>query len=186
MNVMLYVSDIYTTAPESFKTPVQRRTYQALKKLGIPYERVETDEAITMEDCVAIDEKLKMKMVKTLFLTNKQQAAFYVFVTTGEKHFDSSAFCAALDVPRVSFAPAVLMEEVLGVKVGAATVFGVLLDAAGEVRVVIDRDVANEEYYGCSDGTTTGYMKIRTSDIIDRFLPYADHPATIIDMPQAE
>lgn len=67
---MFYVSEIKTTRPESFKTELQMKTYDTLEKLHIPYERVDTDEAITMEDCTAIDEKLDMKMVKTLFLCN--------------------------------------------------------------------------------------------------------------------
>jgi Ala-tRNA(Pro) deacylase len=31
------------------------------------------------------------------------------------------------------------------------------------VQVVFDKDVVSEEWYGSSDGTTTGYMKIRTA-----------------------
>lgn len=31
---------------------------------------------------------------------------------------------------------------------------------------VFDRDVAKEEWYGCSDGTTTGYLKVRTEQIV--------------------
>ena len=68
---MIFVSDIYTTAPTEFKTPLQQKAYEAMEKLDIPFERVDTDEAITMEDCIAIDEKLNMKMVKTLFLCNR-------------------------------------------------------------------------------------------------------------------
>lgn len=38
---------------------------------------VNTDEAITMEDCIQIKRKLDMKMVKTLFLCDRQQTKFY-------------------------------------------------------------------------------------------------------------
>jgi len=179
---MFYVSEIFTSSPATFSTPLQRRAYRALEKLNIPFERVETDEAITMEDCVLINQKLNMKMVKTLFLCNKQQTDFYLFVTTGGKRFNSADFCAALDIPRVSFAPAKLMDEILGTKIGAATVFSALLDADGEVHIIIDSEVAQEEWYGCSDGTTTGYMKISTSDVLEKLLPYADHTPTIISL----
>lgn len=74
---MFFVSDIYTTAPCQFETKLQEKTYLTLNLLSIPFERVNTDEAITMDDCVQIDEKLNMKMVKTLFLCNRQQTAFY-------------------------------------------------------------------------------------------------------------
>ena len=182
VSAMFYVSEIFTTAPDTFTTPLQRRAYRAPEKLSIPFERVETDEAITMEDCVLINQKLNMKMVKTLFLCNKQQTDFYLFVTTGDKRFNSADFCAALNIPRVSFAPAKLMEEILGAKIGAATVFSALRDADNEVHIIIDKDVAQEEWYGCSDGTTTGYMKISTVDVLERLLPYADHTPEIINI----
>lgn len=47
---MLSVSDIYTTAPSEFKTKLQKKTYGTLQDLHIPFERVDTDEAITMEE----------------------------------------------------------------------------------------------------------------------------------------
>ena len=62
---MFYVSKPYNTAPAQFGNALQEKTCGALEHLNIPFERVDTDEAITMEDCVQIDEQLKMKMVKT-------------------------------------------------------------------------------------------------------------------------
>ena len=47
-----------------------------------------------------------------------------------------------------------------------ATIFSSLIDDQMQVHIVIDKDVLKEDYYGCSDGTTTGYMKIKTEDII--------------------
>ena len=179
---MFYVSEIFKTPPMSCLTPLQETVYQTLDELQIPYERVDTDEAITMEDCVLIDEKLDMKMVKTLFLCNRQKNTFYLFVTAGDKPFRSRAFSDALGVSRVSFAPAELMQEMLGTKIGAATVFSALLDTARDVRFVFDRDVLKEEWYGCSDGTTTGYMKVRTEKILKEFLPFTGRAFQVIEV----
>lgn len=173
---------LLATVPENFTTALQEKTYHALTDLQIPFERVKTDEAITMEDCVQINEKLDMKMVKTLFLCNRQQTAFYLFIMAGDKPFRAKDFSAALDVARVSFAPAELMEQMLGTKIGAATVFSALLDTENVVRIVFDRDVLSEEWYGCSDGTTTGYMKVKTGQILHSFLPYAKHTPLIIEV----
>ena len=177
---MFNISDIYTTAPTDFKTPLQQETYKALSHLNIPFERVDTDEAITMEDCLLINQKLDMKMVKTLFLCNRQKTLFFIFVTCGDKSFNSGTFSKAMNCSRVSFASEDLFLEMLGTKIGAATVFSSLKDLNGDIHIVIDQDVANEEYYGCSDGTTTCYLKIKTSDILQKFLPYAKHKAHII------
>ena len=179
---MFSVSDIYTTPPDTFDTPLQMETYRALQSLHIPFERVETEEAITMEDCVSINRRLDVNMVKTLFLCNRQQTAFYLFITTGDKPFQSKSFSNALGVSRVSFAPAKLMEQMLRTKIGAATVFSALLDKNETVRIVMDQDVAAEEWYGCSDGTTTGYMKLKTAHVIHTFLPYTGHTPSMIEV----
>lgn len=179
---MFYVSEIQTEAPSHFQTSLQEQVYKTLETLRIPFQRVDTDEAITMEDCVAIDKKLDMKMVKTLFLCNRQQTAFYLFITMGDKPFRSKDFSNALEVSRVSFAPASQMETMLGTKIGAATVFSSLLDSENRVRIVFDKDVIAEEWYGCSDGTTTGYMKVRTEDICQKFLPFTKHTLSVIEV----
>ncbi len=179
---MLYVSEIQTKAPSRFQIRLQELVYEALGKLQIPFERVDTDEAITMEDCADIDEKLDMRMVKTLFLCNRQRTQFYLFITVGNKLFRSKDFSHALGVARVSFAPAEDMETMLGTKIGAATVFSSLLDEENKVQIIFDKEVLSEEWYGCSDGTTTGYMKIRTEDIYRKFLPYTRHTAVVIEV----
>lgn len=148
----------------------------------ILFECVETDEVLSMEDCIAINKKLDMEMVKTLFLCNRQQTVFYLFITTGSKPFRSRDFSNVLGVSRVSFAPAKLMETMLGTKIGAATVFSAILDKQNAVQIVLDKDVADSEWYGCSDGLTTSYMKIKTEYITDTFLQAVNHIPAIIEV----
>ena len=176
---MFYISEIMNVVPTTFKTALQKTVYETLEKLNIPFERVDTGEAITMDDCVAINEKLDMKMVKTLFLCNRQQTDFYLFVTRGDKPFRSKDFSHALGIARVSFSPAELLYDMLQTPVGAATALSTLVDTKNRVKVVFDDEVVHEEWYGCSDGTTTGYLKLRTADII-RYLDYTAHYLMII------
>ena len=179
---MIKISEIKNTVPTAFQSKLQEKVYAVLDELAIPFERVDTDEVITMEDCIEVNKKLNMEMVKTLFLCNRQQTEFYLFVTKGDKPFCSKDFSSALDISRVSFAPAELMETMLDTKIGAATVFSSIIDTDNRVHIVFDKDILNEEYYGCSDGVTTGYMKIRTDDIINKLLPYTKHSLKIIEV----
>lgn len=179
---MFYISDIYNNEPKKFNTELEEKVYKTLKELNIGYERVETDEAITMEDCVEINKKLDMKMVKTLFLCNRQKTKYYLFITCGDKRFDSKKFSNELDISRVSFADENSMDQMLKTKIGAATIFSVLIDKENKINIIIDKDVLKEEYYGCSDGTTTCYLKIKTSDVIDKILGYSKHNKKIINM----
>ncbi len=179
---MINVSQVMTDIPKKFKTPLHELTYKTLLQLEIPFERVENDEAVTMEDCIQIDERLNMKTVKTLFVTNRQQTDFYLFVTPGDKPFRTKDFSFALGISRVSFATPEKLLEIMGTKVGAATVFGLLQDSARDVRLVFDRQVLQSEWYGCTDTTTTGYMKIPTRDVIEKLVPYTNHTYTVIDV----
>lgn len=179
---MINVSEIKNTAPKEFKTQLQEKIYKTLEMLEIPYERVDTDEVITMDDCIVVNKKLNMKMVKTLFLCNRQKTDFYLFITCGDKAFSSKNFSTALGISRVSFAPAELMESMLKTKIGAATIFSTLIDEDNKVHIILDKDVITEEYYGCSDSTTTGYMKIRTDDIVNKFLSFTKHTPVVIEV----
>ncbi|MGL9727230.1 prolyl-tRNA synthetase associated domain-containing protein [Enterococcus sp. DIV0756] len=179
---MVLVSEAFTTVPESYSTPLQENVYQVLQDLEMAFQRVETEEVITMEDCQQINERLDMDMVKTLFLCNRQKTNFYLFVTCGDKPFKSKEFSQALDIARVSFASAEQMDAMLGTKIGAATIFSTLLEEAKQVQLVLDKDVCEQEYYGCSDGTTTGYLKLKTSDVLEKFLPYVKRQPKIIEV----
>ena len=44
--------------------------------------------------------------------------------------------------------------------------------------MIFDQEVADSEYYGCSDGTTTGYMKVE--DILTKILPHSRHKYKVI------
>ena len=163
---MFYISEIKLAAPETFVSSLQQKVYAKLAQLNIAFERVDTDEAITMDDCVAINQALDMEMVKTLFLCNRQQTEFYLFVTKGDKPFRSKEFSHALGISRVSFAPAELMLSMLGTPVGAATALSAVV-APSNVSFVFDKDVVGQPSYGCSDGATTSYMKLHIEDVFN-------------------
>ena len=179
---MIYVSEPYSAVPSVFRNDLHRKVYETLGRLSIPFVRVDTDEAITMDDCVAIAEKLETPVVKTLFLCNRQQTNFYLFVTTSDKPFSTKNFSRAMEISRVSFASAEQLESMLGTKVGSASVLSLLHDADHRVQLVIDRQALEATWYGCSDTTTTGYMKLPTEALLHTFLPFVGHVPTMIDV----
>lgn len=179
---MMTVSRAHNHPPAVFQTPLQKQVYQTLALLNMPFWRVDTSPAITMEDCAPIDAELQVKTVKTLFLCNRQQTRFYLFVTPGDKPFCTRNFSHALGVSRLSFAPAEKLPELLGTAVGATTVFSTLLPSARDVALYFDRQALQTEWYGCSDGTTTGYLRVRTGDLLGRFLPHVERDVQPVDV----
>ena len=180
---MIHVSEVKTDVPAEFRSELQRKVYETLTGLSIPFERVDNEPAVTMEDCLAINERLHVNTSKTLFLCNRQQTQFYLFVTRGDKPFRTKDFGAALGISRVSFAPESFLGPMLGTEVGATTVFSTLLERSAAVHVVIDEDVLAEEYYGGTDGTTTGYLRFPAKDLTEKFLPFTGREYQIITQP---
>ena len=177
---MFKVSDPISTPPPVFETPLRKAVYETFVRLGITFERVDTDPGLTMEDCQHIDTKIGCRIVKTLFLCNRQQTEFYLYVTTDDKPFVTRDFCGALGIPRVSFASAEWLWEKTGVEVGATTVLSAILPEAGSVHVVMDRSVAESEWFACTDGTATCFVKFRTADLLEKYLPASGHVPVLI------
>ena len=177
---MIRCSEPVSTPPAAFRSPLEEAVYAALERLDIPFTRIDNDPALTMEDCIAVDAALQVKTVKTLLLCNRQQTEFYLYVTPGDKPFVTKDFGKSLGISRVSFAPQDLLLPMLGTVLGATTIFSTLLAAPGSFHLVMDRSVAESEWYGCTDGTTTCYLRIATRDLLHRFLPTVPFPLTLI------
>ena len=177
---MIHTSEIKSEAPAVFVNETQRLVYAALERLEIPFGRIDNDPAVTMEDCIAIDQALGVPTVKTLLLCNRQQTVFYLYVMPGDKPFSTKDFGAALQISRVSFAPAAMLQEFLGTEVGATTPLSLVADTQDRVRLIIDKAAVAPESVGCPDGTTTCYMRIRTADLLQKFIPATNHEPTFI------
>ena len=177
---MIHTGEILSEAPAVYVNDTQRKVYATLERLGIPFGRIDNDPAVTMEDCAAIDAALGVPTVKTLLLCNRQQTTFYLYVMPGDKPFITKEFGAALQISRVSFAPAEKLHELLGTEVGATTPLSLVADPENRVRLIIDKAAVAPEAVGCPDGTTTCYMGLRTADLLERFLPETGHEATFI------
>ena len=177
---MIHTSEIKTAAPAEFASETQRKVYAALERLGIPFARIDNDPAVKMEDCIAIDRTLGIPTVKTLLLCNRQQTVFYLYVMPGDKPFSTKDFGAALQISRVSFAPAAMLHEFLGTEVGATTPLSLVADPEHRVRLIIDRAAVAPAAIGCPDGTTTCYMRLSTADLLENFIPATGHVPTFI------
>ena len=165
-----YVSEPMATVPPTYKSAAQQTIFETLTALGIPFLRVDTGDGTTMEACIPIGERLQNPVIKTVFVTNRQQTRFWLYVTDPALPFVTKDFCGALAIPRVSFASAEKLWELTGVEVGATTILSAILPQAEEVHLVMDRGVAESPFYACTDGTATCFLKLRTSDLLERFL----------------
>ena len=176
------ISQIYDTAPAEERSAVEQRTYETLQKLHIPFTRVDHDTAQTMEDCVAIGEKLGVVICKNLVLTPRNKSTFYLLCMPDDKPFSTKDFSKQIGSSRLSFASPEDMEALLGVQPGSASILALMNDPDHRVKLCVERSVWDAEWFGCHPCRNTSSLRLKTSDIKTVFLPYTGHEATVVDL----
>ena len=156
------------------------RCYDLLDKLGVSYQRIDHEEANTMEACAAIDEALKATICKNLLLCNRQKTSFYLLMIVGDKHFKTSVFSKQIGSSRLSFADPEYMEAFLDITPGSVSVLGLMNDHAGRVQLVIDEDVLKGEFFGCHPCINTSSLRIATKDLMEKIIPAMGHEPIIV------
>ena len=164
----------------SGREPREVRTYDLLDRLGIEYLRTDHAPATTMEVCKDIDGVLEVLICKNLFLCNRQQTQFYLLMMPGDKPFKTKDLSAQLGVARLSFAGEGFMEQFLDLHPGSVSGLGLMNDAQGRVRLVIDEEGLRGEYLGCHPCQNTSSIKLRTEDLLRKFLPAVRHEPTVV------
>jgi len=156
--------------------------YELLEKLQIPYLRLDHEAAATVEDCHGVDEALGIHICKNLFLRNRQKTDFYLLMMPGLKKFKTKELSSQLGTARLSFAEAAYMEEFLHITPGSVSVMGLMNDKDHRVRLLIDRELLQEAFIGCHPCVNTASLKIRTEDLLEKFLPYVGHEYTAVEL----
>ena len=100
----------------------------------------------------------------------------------GVKKFVTKDVSRQIGSSRLSFADSGYMEEFLNITPGSVSVLGLMNDTGHKVRLLIDREIAESEYVGCHPCINTSSLKIRTSDILEKFLPYTGHKPVIVEL----
>ena len=162
------------------------KSYDLLDSLGIEYERADHEAAMTMEACEEIDAVLGVKICKNLFLTNRQQTAFYLLLIPADKPFKTKDLSAQIGSSRLSFGSHELMEELLDITPGSLSVLGLMNDLDHDVTLLIDEDLLGSEYFGCHPCINTSSVKFRTADLVEKLIPALKHRPTMVSLPISE
>lgn len=193
---------IYKGRPEdtSNRQPRETRVYDLLDSLGIEYERLDHDPAMTMEVCAQIDaaferttleafksdlaeDKAKHAIIcKNLFLCNRQKTKFYLLMIPGDKKFLTKDLSQQINSARLSFADGEAMQKYLDVLPGSVSVMGLMNDADNVVQLLIDSDVLQSEYVGFHPCMNTSSLRLKLKDLTDKILPAIHHEPIVVKL----
>ena len=161
------------------------RVYDFLDKLGVQYQRIDHEAAMTMEACEEVDRILgdDTTICKNLFLCNRQKTDFYLLLMPGEKPFKTKFLSKQIGTARLSFADGEQMEEYLNITPGSLSLMGLIFDKEKKVHLVIDKEVLDEENFGCHPCINTSTLLMKTSDVKEKILPALGHEYQVVELP---
>lgn len=174
---------LFSGRPEDERLEKELRCYDLLDSLGIEYMRADHEHADTIEACHQVEKVLGCEICKNLLLTNRQMTDIYLLLMPGDKPFKTKILSKQIGSARLSFASAEQMLEHLDISPGSVSVLGLMNDREKRVRLLIDRELLQQEYIGCHPCINSSTLKIKTVDIINKLLPAVEHEATYVELP---
>ncbi len=157
------------------RLPKEVRVYDFLDGLGIAYQRIDHEAAMTMEACREIDRVLDATICKNLLLCNRQNTEFYLLLMPGDKPFRTRELSKQIGSSRLSFAAPEYMEKYLDITPGSLSVLGLMNDRENRVKLLIDRDILEGEYFGCHPCINTSSLRLRTEELVQKIIPALGH-----------
>lgn len=182
------VTNLYNGRPTDLSGRLDKeiRVYDMLDSLGIEYCRIDHTPAGKMEACREIDERLGVVICKNLFLCNRQKTRFYLLMMPADKPYRTRIFSKLAGSSRLSFGTPEDMERLLDLTPGSVSILGLMNDKDCVVKLYIDQDVLDGEYIGCHPCINTSSLRMKTSEVVEKFLPAVHHEYTAVTMPYDE
>lgn len=162
------------------------RVYDLLDSLGILYQRIDHEAAMTIEACHEIDRILDAFICKNLFLCNRQETDFYLLMMPGDKKFKTKELSAQLGCTRLSFASEKHMKEFLDITPGSVSVMGLMNDTENRVQLLIDEELLSQEYIGCHPCINTSSLRLKKDDLLQRIIPAMKHVPQFVKLSDKE
>ena len=151
---------------------------QRLKDLKIETTTHEHPPLLTVEDSKRLRGDLPGGHCKNLFFKDRKDQ-YWLVVMLEDRKVDIKALEKRLGSARLTFASPERLWQVLGVKPGSVTPFGLINDREVQVRVVLDQAMMEMDLLNYHPLVNTRTTAIRSADLL-RFIEACGHrPATL-------
>ncbi len=159
--------------------PEEGPVVDALSALGIAFERYEHP---PVASAVAAEEHwsgIDAAHCKNLFLRNQKGTRHYLVILKHLKRADLRAVADQIGDGKLSFGSPERLKAHLGVTPGSVSPFGLVHDAAHDVRVCIDRDLKHSPRISFHPNINTATLVISYADF-ERFLASCRNPVQYV------
>ena len=146
----------------------------ALRDLGIPYERIDHPPVATVAEAEAHWGGVDAAHCKNLFLRNQKGDRHYLVIVSASKRVDLRHVANQIGDGKLSFASPERLMKYLGVTPGSVSPFGLIHDPARHVQVFLDSDLARSNRITFHPNDNTATLVLSFADF-QRFLAHVGH-----------
>ena len=168
--------------PQDKRIDKEERVYDLLDQLNIDYQRIDHEEANTMEVCLEIEKTLKSTICKNLFLVNSNKSQYYLLMLKENKKFKTKMISKQINSSRLSFGSDEKMLEYLDITPGSVSLLGLMNDHDFKVQLLIDKDLLQDEYLGCHPCINTSSLRIKIKDVFEKIIPSLHHEPIFVEV----
>ena len=174
--------ELVTGRPQDKRIDKEERVYDLLDQLNIDYQRLDHQEANTMEVCLEIEKNLKSTICKNLFLVNSNKSQYYLLMLKENKKFKTKMISKQINSSRLSFGSDEKMLEYLDITPGSVSLLGLMNDHDFKVQLLMDKDLLQDEYLGCHPCINTSSLRIKMKDVFEKIIPSLHHEPIFVEV----
>jgi Ala-tRNA(Pro) deacylase len=164
-------------------TPQEARVREALAGLGIAFDRHEHPPVATAVEADEHWSGIDAAHCKNLFLRNQKGTRHYLVIVKHPKRADLRAVAEQIGDGKLSFASPERLMAHLGVTPGSVSPFGLINDAAHDVRVFLDRDLEKAARISFHPNINTVTVVLAFADF-ERFLAARGNLVEYVTVPE--
>lgn len=144
---------------------MQNEVYKLLDKLNIEYTKIEHPPLFTCEDNEKYNIKFDAVVCKNLFIRNSNKSQYYLVSLLLEKRVDLKSLQMLLEEKRLSFGNENVLEEKLGIKSGAVSIFNIINLKDNDIIFVLDEEILKYEKVGFHPNINTETLIFNPKEI---------------------
>ena len=156
----------------------QKELLDLLTEINIDYTNHEHPAVFTVEEADRQHEGIEGVHSKNLFFKDKKKKLFLV-VTLSDKAIRIKEVAKKIGAKSMSFGKPDLLDQILGVIPGAVTPFAVINDEQHQVKVILDKEMMENELLNFHPLVNTATTTITSKNLV-KFLEHCQQEFEII------
>ncbi len=150
-----------------------------LKKNEVEYILHEHPAVFTCEESAKYCSHIPGVSSKNLFLRDEKKQRYFLVILDSKKRADLKKLGEIFEAKRLSFANENDLNEKLGLKPGAVSLFGILNDAEKGVEVYIDEDFYEEPIVTFHPNRNTASVEL-SKEMLHKFIESVEHKVSVV------